>query len=66
MTAISSCTWSGVFPAATTQFDRSLEVDLRATQDVHTSLAREGVHGMVLLGTVGENNSLDAQEKRAV
>src|SRR6202167_573971 len=66
MTAISSCTWSGVFPAATTQFDRSLEVDLRATQDMQGALARDGVHGMVLLGTVGENNSLDAQEKRAV
>jgi dihydrodipicolinate synthase/N-acetylneuraminate lyase len=61
-----SCTWSGVFPAATTQFDRNLAVDLRATQDVQTALARDGVHGMVLLGTVGENNSLDAQEKRAV
>jgi dihydrodipicolinate synthase/N-acetylneuraminate lyase len=66
MTAISTCTWSGVFPAATTQFDRNLEVDLRATQNVQAALARDGVHGMVLLGTVGENNSLDAQEKRAV
>jgi 4-hydroxy-tetrahydrodipicolinate synthase len=55
-----------VFPAATTQFDRNLAVDLRATQEVQTALARDGVHGMVLLGTVGENNSLDPQEKRAV
>lgn len=66
MSAIPPCTWSGVFPAATTQFDRSLEVDLRATQKVQAALAHDGVHGMVLLGTVGENNSLDAQEKRAV
>jgi 4-hydroxy-tetrahydrodipicolinate synthase len=66
MTAILTCTWSGVFPAATTQFDRNLAVDLRATQEVQTALARDGVHGMVLLGTVGENNSLDPQEKRAV
>jgi 1-pyrroline-4-hydroxy-2-carboxylate deaminase len=65
MTAI-PCTWAGVFPAATTQFNRDLEVDLRATQEVQAALVRDGVHGMVLLGTVGENNSLDAGEKRAV
>jgi hypothetical protein len=28
------CTWSGVFPAATTQFDTSLAIDLPATQRV--------------------------------
>src|ERR1700727_2241411 len=66
MTAIPTCTWAGVLPAATTQFNRNLEVDLRATQDVQATLVRDGVHGMVLLGTVGENNSLDAGEKRAV
>jgi dihydrodipicolinate synthase/N-acetylneuraminate lyase len=26
------CDWSGVYPAATTQFDSDLEVDLPATQ----------------------------------
>jgi proline racemase len=26
-----SCSWSGVFPAATTQFDPALQVDLPAT-----------------------------------
>ena len=31
-----------------------------------SALVRDGVHGLVLLGTVGENNSLTAQEKRAV
>jgi len=61
-----SCAWSGVFPAATTQFDRSLEVDLPATQSVQKALLRDGVHGLVLMGTVGEGNSLSAEEKRAV
>jgi len=61
-----SCTWSGVFPAATTQFDAALEVDLRATQRVQQGLLRDGVHGLVLMGTVGEGNSLSAAEKRAV
>ncbi|MGO9931562.1 MAG: dihydrodipicolinate synthase family protein [Steroidobacteraceae bacterium] len=61
-----SCTWSGVFPAATTQYDRALEVDLPATQKVQKALLQDGVHGLVLLGTVGVGNSLSAQEKRNV
>ena len=61
-----SCTWSGVFPAATTQFDAALEVDLAATQSVQKALLQDGVHGLVLMGTVGEGNSLTAEEKRNV
>jgi dihydrodipicolinate synthase/N-acetylneuraminate lyase len=60
------CSWSGVFPAATTQFSAELAVDLPATRAVQAALVRDGVHGVVLLGTVGENNSLTAEEKRAV
>ena len=58
--------WSGVYPAATTQFDAAGQVDLAATAAVQEALVRDGVHGLVLLGTVGENNSLSAEEKRAV
>ncbi len=61
-----SCDWSGVFPAATTQFDQDLEVDIAATQRVQKALLRDGVHGLVLMGTVGEGNSLSALEKRNV
>jgi len=61
-----ACNWSGVFPAATTQFDESFNVDLSATKAVQAALIRDGVHGMIVLGTVGENNSLSADEKRAV
>src|SRR5580692_1042134 len=61
-----SCDWSGVFPAATTQFDQDLEVDIAATQRVQKALLRDGVHGLVLMGTVGEGNSLSATEKRDV
>src|SRR6202049_5236486 len=61
-----SCTWSGVFSAATTQFDASLEVDLPATQRVQKALLQDGVHGLGLMGTVGEGNSLSAEEKRRV
>jgi 1-pyrroline-4-hydroxy-2-carboxylate deaminase len=60
------CTWRGVFPAATTQFDATLELDLTATQRVQKALLQDGVHGLVLMGTVGEGNSLSAAEKRSV
>src|ERR1700756_1450810 len=61
-----ACNWSGVFPAATTQFDASLNLDLPATKAVQAALIRDGVHGVVVLGTVGESNSLSGDEKRAV
>jgi 4-hydroxy-tetrahydrodipicolinate synthase len=61
-----ACSWSGVFPAATTQFDDDLVLDLKATSTVQAALLRDGVHGLVLIGTVGEGNSLSAEEKRAV
>lgn len=66
MTTPLTCNWAGVFPAATTQFDADLQVDIPATQAVQSALVRDGVHGLVLLGTVGENNSLSPEEKRAV
>lgn len=58
--------WEGVFPAATTQFAPDLSLDLRATQHVMDALVRDGVHGLIAMGTVGENNSLEPEEKRAV
>ena len=66
MTQPLTCNWSGVFPAATTQFDADLRVDIPATQRVQAALLRDGVHGLVLMGTVGEGNSLNADEKRSV
>jgi 4-hydroxy-tetrahydrodipicolinate synthase len=60
------CNWSGVYPAATTQFDAALGLDLPATQKVQAALIKDGVHGLVLMGTVGEGNSLRAAEKRQV
>jgi 4-hydroxy-tetrahydrodipicolinate synthase len=56
--------WSGVFPAATTQFNTDLSIDVDASQKVLDALVRDGVHGLVVLGTCGENNSLEADEKR--
>jgi len=56
--------WSGVFPAATTQFKPDLSIDFEATQATLDALVRDGVEGVVVMGTCGENNSLDPQEKR--
>ena len=61
-----TCSWSGVLPAVTTQFDADLGVDFAATRAVQSALIEDGVHGLVALGTVGENNSLTAEEKRSV
>lgn len=55
--------WSGIFPATTTQFTQDLSVDLVATQRVQDALVGDGVDGLVVLGTVGENNSLQFEEK---
>ena len=66
MTTPTPCPWSGVLPAATTQFNPALEVDLEATRKGQAALLRDGVHGLILMGTVGEGNSLSAEEKRLV
>ena len=58
--------WTGVYPAATTQFAADLSIDMEATRKGLDALIRDGVHGLILMGTCGENNSLDAEEKRAV
>ena len=58
--------WEGVFPAATTQFAADMSIDFDATQKVQDALVRDGVHGVVIMGTVGEGNSLAPDEKRAV
>jgi 4-hydroxy-tetrahydrodipicolinate synthase len=58
--------WAGVFPAATTQFAPDLSIDIAATQKVQDALIKEGVHGLIVMGTVGENNSLEPAEKRDV
>ncbi|HEX8418590.1 MAG TPA: dihydrodipicolinate synthase family protein [Sphingomonas sp.] len=58
--------WRGVFPAVTTQIRDDLTIDLADTQRVVDDLIRDGVDGVIALGTVGENNSLIAEEKVAV
>jgi len=58
--------WKGVFPAVTTQLRADLSIDLEDTQRVVDDLIRDGVTGIIALGTVGENNSLMYDEKVSV
>ncbi|MDB5981674.1 MAG: putative dihydrodipicolinate synthetase [Pseudomonas sp.] len=58
-----SVNWSGVFPAVTTQFRSDFSVDLEATHTVIKNLVRDGVSGLIICGTVGENTSLSTEEK---
>src|SRR6516225_60250 len=55
--------WRGVFPAATTQFHPDQSLDLSGTARHVERLLQAGVHGMIMLGTVGENCSLECREK---
>jgi dihydrodipicolinate synthase/N-acetylneuraminate lyase len=55
--------WKGVFPAITTQFHQNQSLDLPATARHLEALIGAGIHGVVLLGSVGENTALAYDEK---
>ncbi len=55
--------WRGVFPAATTQFHPDQAMDIPGTLRHLDAMIAAGVHGMIMLGTVGENCSLEYAEK---
>jgi len=55
--------WKGVYPAACTQFKSDQSLDVPATLRHLDAMLDAGVHGLVMLGTVGENCSLERGEK---
>ena len=61
-----SVRWSGVFPAITTQFHQDQSLDLDGTARHLEALVASGVSGVVVCGSLGENQSLDPDEKRQV
>jgi 1-pyrroline-4-hydroxy-2-carboxylate deaminase len=63
---MSAPVWKGVFPAALTHFHEDLSIDMAATTGHIEAMLEAGIHGLVLLGTCGENNSLEPEEKLAV
>jgi 1-pyrroline-4-hydroxy-2-carboxylate deaminase len=58
--------WQGVFPAVTTQLKPDQSLDLDATTRHVEVLIGCGVSGLVMLGSLGENQSLEPEEKRRV
>jgi 4-hydroxy-tetrahydrodipicolinate synthase len=61
-----SIAWRGVFPAATTQFQPDQSLDVPATLAHLDHMIAAGIHGLIMLGTVGENCSLEYDEKLEV
>jgi 4-hydroxy-tetrahydrodipicolinate synthase len=58
--------WQGVFPAVTTQLKKDQSLDLDATAQHLEVLLDSGVTGLIMLGSLGENQSLLPEEKRQV
>ena len=58
--------WSGVYPAVTTQFHADESLDLEATQRLVVQQIDDGVDGIIALGTCGENAALTPEEKQQV
>jgi len=63
---MSNSNWQGVYPAVTTQFFDDMSINFSATQAMVDSLIKEGVDGIIALGTVGENCSHTREEKKAI
>jgi len=58
--------WRGVFPAVTTQFREDLSLDLVASARHWEELIASGITGLIVAGSLGENQTLAAEEKRAL
>lgn len=58
-----SVNWRGVLPAATTQFHTAGSLDIPGTIQHIDAMMWAGIHGVIALGTVGENCSLEYGEK---
>ncbi len=58
-----SVDWFGIYPAITTQFRNDESLDIEATVEHGLALLHAGVHGVILVGTLGEGPSLTGEEK---
>jgi 4-hydroxy-tetrahydrodipicolinate synthase len=63
---MASISWNGVFPAVTTKLNPDFSLDLAAIRAGIERLIDNGVGGLVMMGMVGENAQLTAEEKRTV
>ena len=58
--------WSGVFPAIATQMHKDGSLNLEATAAHADALIKSGVSGIIFLGSLGENQPMNGDEKRHV
>ncbi|QYJ91474.1 4-hydroxy-tetrahydrodipicolinate synthase [Shewanella halotolerans] len=56
--------WQGVFPAISTQFNDDGSINYESNARMLEDLIRDGIDGVIALGTIGENASLSPEEKR--
>ena len=60
---MNSAKWQGVYPAVTTKFKTDFSLDLDAMAEHTEFQLSAGVHGLIILGSLGENSTLDMDEK---
>lgn len=58
--------WAGVFPALTTKFKKNGDLDVPMLEKHYQMQIEAGVHGFVVLGSLGENGTLTPDEKQEV
>lgn len=60
------CDWKDVFPAITTQMTKDGEIDFDGTARHLEALIESGIAGIIVAGSLGENQTLSAEEKRSL
>ena len=55
--------WKGVFPALTTKFTADDQIDWNVMEQHLAFQLSAGVHGIIILGSLGETSTLSAEEK---
>lgn len=58
--------WTGIFPAITTKFHADEQIDAEGTAKHIDFQIRNGIHGMVTCGSLGEASTLTLEEKLQV
>ncbi len=66
MPTTSNPSWKGVFPAVTTQLKKDQSLDLDATARHVETLIDSGISGLIMCGSLGENQTLEPDERRRV
>ena len=59
-----SVNWRGVFPAVCTQFHSDQSLNIPGTLAHVDVMLQAGIHGLVMMGSVGENTTLEPTEKK--